>query len=315
MPDYFLLREGEKSGPYSLEELAGCAANGSLGPDELVWSEGFKGWVRADEVEEIFPPEQPAGILGGKQGEAFSGPLEAEVEGNSHGEKESAPGKEDAGFILAGLWERLAALLLDIFILVLLLQAAEILFVQPIYRINREGLLVAGAGNWLFVMEIAIFLATGWLCLAWPELSSWQATLGKAVLGLNVAGAKGQRITLFSSTLRFLVKGVSLLLPLVFIVAFFTSRRQALHDLAAGSLVLRGKRSITSKRKFWTGTIFLLLGMGSLSLIVAPQLTAVMTDVRIVAISPGLVLAALPLAFIFCGFYLVFVALRVSASG
>jgi uncharacterized RDD family membrane protein YckC len=70
------------------------------------------------------------------------------------------------------------------------------------------------------------------------ESSSWQATVGKHLLGLRVTSHRGERIGFGRAAARFVAKLLSgLTLCLGYLLFFFTKRRQALHDLIAGTLV------------------------------------------------------------------------------
>jgi uncharacterized RDD family membrane protein YckC len=72
------------------------------------------------------------------------------------------------------------------------------------------------------------------------ESSSWQATLGKKILGLRVTDLAGNRITFARASGRFFGKILSgMILGIGFLMAGFTARKQALHDILAGCLVLR----------------------------------------------------------------------------
>lgn len=87
---------------------------------------------------------------------------------------------------------------------------------------------------------IAIMSVVKWLYYALLESSGWQATLGKKALGLMVTDLEGQRINFGRATGRFFAKIISgLILWIGFIMAGFTEKKQALHDMIAGTLVIR----------------------------------------------------------------------------
>jgi uncharacterized RDD family membrane protein YckC len=86
---------------------------------------------------------------------------------------------------------------------------------------------------WLVVLVLLIYKAA-------METSPRQASLGKLAFDLRVTSLGGERI----SFLRALARNVALPLSAVilcagFVMAAFTARRQALHDLIAGTLVVR----------------------------------------------------------------------------
>ena len=75
------------------------------------------------------------------------------------------------------------------------------------------------------------------------ESSSWQATVGKRLLGMKVCDATtGARISFWQASGRHLASYLSAILLLGgYFMAAFTSRRQTLHDIIANTLVLMRK--------------------------------------------------------------------------
>jgi uncharacterized RDD family membrane protein YckC len=98
------------------------------------------------------------------------------------------------------------------------------------------------------IAVMAMSLVIGWLYWAGLQASSWQATLGKKALGLYVTDLSGHRVTFGKASGRFFAgRGIAAIVPsiggLYFIVscilAGITEKKQALHDIIAGTLVLR----------------------------------------------------------------------------
>jgi uncharacterized RDD family membrane protein YckC len=82
-----------------------------------------------------------------------------------------------------------------------------------------------------------------WLYFALMESSSWQATLGKKMLGLCVTDLGGNRLTLGRATGRTFAKYLSSTTAGVgYLLCGFTKKKQALHDIVANCLVLRQPR-------------------------------------------------------------------------
>ncbi|MEO1656853.1 MAG: RDD family protein [Pseudomonadota bacterium] len=72
------------------------------------------------------------------------------------------------------------------------------------------------------------------------ESSQTQGTVGKMICRLKVADLQGQRISPGKAALRYIGKYLSALLAFVgYLLVFFTSKKQALHDLMAGTVVLK----------------------------------------------------------------------------
>jgi uncharacterized RDD family membrane protein YckC len=85
-------------------------------------------------------------------------------------------------------------------------------------------------------------LATVWLYFALLESGPVQATFGKRIMGLKVTDMAGERISFGRASGRFFGKLITGMIPfgIGYMMAGFTDRKQALHDLIAGTLVIRG---------------------------------------------------------------------------
>ena len=81
--------------------------------------------------------------------------------------------------------------------------------------------------------------AAQWLYFALMESSSKQATLGKMALGIIVTDLNGNRLSFGRATGRYFGKIISgAILMIGYIMAGFTEKKQALHDIIAGCLVV-----------------------------------------------------------------------------
>jgi len=84
-------------------------------------------------------------------------------------------------------------------------------------------------------------VVAGWLYFSLCESSSWQGTVGKKVLGLRVTDMNGHRIGFGKATGRYFGKILSgLILGVGFIMIAFSEQKQGLHDMLAGTLVVKG---------------------------------------------------------------------------
>ncbi len=83
-------------------------------------------------------------------------------------------------------------------------------------------------------------IVVAWLYYAIQETSPKQATLGKQALGIVVTDLQGKRIDFVKATIRYFSKIISSIILLIgYIMAAFTEKKQALHDMIAGTLVLK----------------------------------------------------------------------------
>lgn len=89
-------------------------------------------------------------------------------------------------------------------------------------------------------MYSVLTLLIGWLYYTLMESSAHQATLGKKVLGIRVTDLDGNRIGFGRATGRYFGKIISAIILLIgYIMAAFTEKKQALHDILAGTLVVK----------------------------------------------------------------------------
>lgn len=73
------------------------------------------------------------------------------------------------------------------------------------------------------------------------QSSRMRATPGKRVLGLEITTLSGEQISILRAAVRFVIKaGISIpFLCIGVLIIPFTRRKQALHDLVAGTLVIK----------------------------------------------------------------------------
>ena len=103
--------------------------------------------------------------------------------------------------------------------------------------IQNIGLRIMGG-----TISFVIGVAGSWLYEALMESSSRQATLGKMIFQMKVTDLSGNRISFARATGRYFAKWLSgLTLFIGYIIAGFTERKQALHDMVAGTLVRIGR--------------------------------------------------------------------------
>jgi uncharacterized RDD family membrane protein YckC len=85
-----------------------------------------------------------------------------------------------------------------------------------------------------------ISLVIGWLYFALLESSERGATVGKMVMGLRVVTSDGRRLSFMNATGRYFAKILSaIILCIGFIMIAFTDKKRGLHDMIAGTLVIK----------------------------------------------------------------------------
>lgn len=88
---------------------------------------------------------------------------------------------------------------------------------------------------WFYSTLIGLYVAYNTIL----ELTDWQGSLGKKLLGIKVTSSTGQERSLLRSLYRNLLKFLSLgLLFGGFVMIRFNMKRQGLHDWLSGSVVI-----------------------------------------------------------------------------
>jgi uncharacterized RDD family membrane protein YckC len=131
----------------------------------------------------------------------------------------------------AGFWNRFWAFQIDQIILLVVIAVIEKLFsLSPDYA--SDGVIKK------IEALFSLLIAFGYFCLL--ESSQQQATIGKKIVGIKVTDMNANRISLLRSCGRTLAKVPSFFIFFIgFLMPAFTKRRQALHDIIAGCLVLK----------------------------------------------------------------------------
>jgi uncharacterized RDD family membrane protein YckC len=140
----------------------------------------------------------------------------------------------------AGFWRRFGAWIIDTIIVVIAANAVAIVGVFVL-----RAMLVSSNATRQGIYELA-FLIGGlagivvpWLYYACFESSARRATPGKLALGLEVITEAGEQLSFGRATGRHFGQYLSgLILYFGYFMAGWTQRKQALHDLMAGCLVV-----------------------------------------------------------------------------
>jgi uncharacterized RDD family membrane protein YckC len=141
----------------------------------------------------------------------------------------------------AGFWTRFLAALIDG--IVLFIVAIILGFIVGLVfgggSAAATGDASAGIGAATLIAQV-LSAVIGWLYYALQESSDKQATLGKQAMGIRVTDLNGGQISFGKATIRHFGKYLSSLILLIgYIMAAFTEKKQALHDIIAGTLVLK----------------------------------------------------------------------------
>ena len=232
---YYFHINGQNVGPLEREQIRRLVSQGKIKEETLVWKPGMKQWARVKNIPELLNSFFRPGVARGPSPQPVVTPrVESHPQSHAHYHRVSAT-QERGSFheSYAGFWKRLAAAFLDA--IVTTVAGGLIGFGLGILLAvvgTRDPALFRGVGN-----IIGILLA--WLYFALMESSQTQGTLGKMALGIKVTDMSGRRIGFGKATGRHFGKMISAAIFCIgFIMIGFTGKKQGLHDIMAGCLVV-----------------------------------------------------------------------------
>lgn len=203
----YVRKDEERFGPFSLEEVNRQLATGTLNPSDEAWFEGAPGWRALSSITGVIMP-------GGASSTAapISIATPTTVGSTSY----------------AGFWIRTLAYVIDSLIL---LVVSEIILLL-LKALPGDNALTFGA-------LIALLICFSYMPTFWS--SSMQATIGQMICGLKVMNAiTGGKISLPRALGRWLALLLAMAILFVgVIMAAFTERKRGLHDILAGTYVVK----------------------------------------------------------------------------
>ncbi len=266
---WYFVSNNERYGPLPAAALAQYLQDGRITAETLVWRQGMNDWEplarRHEEIAGSVPPPAAEDAAGASAagGSTSLADLTADLggrdmrldvmseQGSSNfdiGEsisKKYPPvggmGGGAGGAVAitdyAGFFQRFIAVIIDGIITGVLGVLIGLILGIALAAAGQAEAVASGQYDAIFN---AIGALVGLNYYAYFESSAMQATPGKKLLGLAVTGVDGNRIGFFRAFGRNLGKYLSLLILMIgFLMQPFTPRKQALHDMMAGCLVLR----------------------------------------------------------------------------
>lgn len=253
---YYADARNERQGPVAAAELVRLRLRGTLGWDTLVWREGMGEWQpMRDFAGELAQADdrgpEPSSTGGGTAppedaGNGF-GLSSATAEPLSPYAPPTAAVSSGAAVVLggevvyAGFWKRFAAVAID----GLVTAVASWIVQIPLFVLAGVGGAFGGdpfsTGGSIAVIAFSylVSIAIPLFYYAWMHSSSHQATLGKMAVGIKVCRDNGERITFLRALGRYFAQIPSaLILGIGYLMAGFTERKQALHDMICDTLVV-----------------------------------------------------------------------------
>ena len=243
---YYSDSQQQRHGPVTADDLIALHNRNLLSGDTLVWRDGMSGWKAwRDVAAEVLGPSAPeaAPIDDGAYrpyAVAMPAPRPAAAPADAGGSPHAAPRARVGtapvvgGYVVyAGFWKRVAASVIDFFVLIaaaLVLGTMLGVVLGVLFRMSPEQ--AGSVGNVFGILLNLLYFSI-------MQSSSTQASVGKMAVGIKVVATDGEPLKFLHAFVRqiamylnFVTLGIGLLL------AAFTARKQALHDLLCGTLVV-----------------------------------------------------------------------------
>ncbi|MCC4597532.1 RDD family protein [Xanthomonas campestris pv. phormiicola] len=258
---YYADAAQQRHGPMPAADLQQRFQRGEVGLTTLVWRDGLSEWhPLADFVDELGLAQAPAAIAPSDAAEAPPAPPaqalpaawtspEPDAAAHSPYAAPAAPLSEEPRFVAggevvqAGFWKRTAAYLIDGMLVGMVSQVIQFAVMLGFFGFSSLGSgspdFSTPGGIVMLVLVYLLPLAMSALYFGLFHASTKQATLGKMAVGIKVVRTDGSRISLGRGIGRyfgFLLSSLTIFIG--FLMAAFTERKQALHDMLCDTLVV-----------------------------------------------------------------------------
>lgn len=260
MTEWYYAEGQQRQGPLPVQEIRQRFQRGQLNLDTLVWREGMAQWAALRQVVDELGLQtladastatgsggfdlrgDYAAIDNGSAplpgtGALSSSPYSAPAAAGATGHAQPVMGGE---VVYAGFWKRVAAYMIDYFVLVI--PGSIIGAILGVVLGASMGAIGSGESAIEVVAQLSsalINFAIGMAYYTWFHASKGGATLGKMAVGIKVVRSNGERISFLRGVGRYFALFVSTLtLCIGFLMAGFTERKRALHDMLCDTLVV-----------------------------------------------------------------------------
>ncbi|GAB3731475.1 hypothetical protein GCM10028794_07720 [Silanimonas algicola] len=267
---YCVNAERERLGPMPAEEIRHRFESGELQRRSLVWQAGMPQWQPLEAVAgelgitlaavaappATTPVDAPAiaAPAPGPRAVETAAPATDAVMAQAYAASSrdaSATGGIDTGDVVdAGFWKRLAAFMIDgailmvatyaIVFLMLIIVGAGVGGIMTLFEASATG--QPPSGNLLVVFLVGFYVLPfimRWAYFTFFTSSAWQGTPGKRAVGIKVVDLDGGKLGTGRAMSRWFAAALSYLTLYVgFLMAAFTDRKMALHDMVASTRVV-----------------------------------------------------------------------------
>jgi uncharacterized RDD family membrane protein YckC len=141
----------------------------------------------------------------------------------------------------AGFWRRFAAWLIDVVIVTVLTVPMAFALIWVMEALHGDLRMKLGHARYLAgLVSVFSWAIGGWIYNARQMSSSRQSTIGKRCFDLRVLNSRGHGISFAQASARHFAEYLSAFIGFAgFIMAAFTTRKQALHDIVADTIVVQ----------------------------------------------------------------------------
>jgi uncharacterized RDD family membrane protein YckC len=244
-----LNKDNVPTGPFTREQIEQKLKTGECALNDLAFMDGLAQWTP---LGQILAKVDAAPSLSAPPVFAPTAAPIAGAPAYSYAATMQPPGH----LVYAGFWLRFAAYMVDGLILAIpftILCGILGAVVFTIIGVGHMPPVTTDSGSsqppnpamifGIIIMELVIYavlIVGAWLYFAKLESGPHQSTYGKRILGLKVTDLSGERLGFGRASGRFFGKIISgMTFYIGFIMAGFTEKKQALHDMIAGTLVVK----------------------------------------------------------------------------
>ncbi len=257
---YYSDTQRNRLGPVAATDLAQLHDNGQLAPEVLVWREGLPDWKPWREVMDEVLGRAPSTPSNRASFAIASGDAPANAGGNPYEIAErpaaspyAAPAAPVGGYaapvhdgdvVYAGFWKRFAAYTIDSFIVgiagfLVQMVVAGVMFGGMAALSDPSQMFATGAGIVGLLLIYLLPMVLGAAYFGVFHASANQATPGKMAVGIKVTDEAGGHISFWRGFGRYfglILSSIPLFIGLI--MAGFTDRKRALHDMICSTLVV-----------------------------------------------------------------------------
>ena len=135
-----------------------------------------------------------------------------------------------------GFWIRVGAYFIDLVVLIIPVLLISFLFLSVTPAADEMEVAIVE------IMDYILSSIVWWIYFAVLHSSKWQASIGKKAVGLKVVDENGNRISFGRATGRYFALFLSsLILGIGYMMVGWTKKKQGLHDMIAGTLVIKAE--------------------------------------------------------------------------